>query len=108
MMRLFFDFQSFNPMSEPFDDWGCKFDLSQEQRRMDSEDFSGLAIDSTDGTGNKDFTVPCEAAGEDDDEVTETKIQAFLDEKVCYNLIFFEISSLYKNICVSSPVCAIM
>ncbi|XP_039123521.1 mitogen-activated protein kinase kinase kinase NPK1-like [Dioscorea cayenensis subsp. rotundata] len=72
---------SFNPMSEPFDDWGCKFDLSQEQRRMDSEDFSGLAIDSTDGTGNKDFTVPCEAAGEDDDEVTETKIRAFLDEK---------------------------
>ncbi|KAM0936483.1 putative mitogen-activated protein kinase kinase kinase STE-STE11 family [Dioscorea sansibarensis] len=94
---------SFNPISEPFDDWGCKFDMSQEQRRIDSEDFSDLAIDSTDGTGNKDFTVPCEAVGEDDDEVTETKIRAFLDEKVYDNLIFLKIPSLYKNRCISFP-----
>ncbi|KAJ0988238.1 hypothetical protein J5N97_006594 [Dioscorea zingiberensis] len=67
---------SFNPMSEPFDEWGCKFNMSQEHKRMDSEEFSNCAAD---GKENKDFTFPCEAVGEDD--VTETKIRAFLDEK---------------------------
>ncbi|KAA8527568.1 hypothetical protein F0562_034717 [Nyssa sinensis] len=45
--------KSFNPMSEPNDDWPCKFDDSPELERT----------------------------GDDDDEVTETKIRAFLDEK---------------------------
>ncbi|MQL78214.1 hypothetical protein Taro_010634 [Colocasia esculenta] len=58
--------QSFNPMSEPLDDdWPRKFDTSPDQRRLESDD----------------FTFPCGPTCEDDDEVTETKIRAFLDEK---------------------------
>ncbi|CAA7397833.1 unnamed protein product [Spirodela intermedia] len=62
--------QSFNPMCEPFDDeWPCKFDKTPEERRGGESD------------GGGGFTFPCGAACEDDDEVTETKIRAFLDEK---------------------------
>ncbi|KAG1327015.1 Mitogen-activated protein kinase kinase kinase NPK1 [Cocos nucifera] len=73
---------SFNPMSEPFDDWPCKFDISPEQVTMNSEDMdespNGASGDGREG--ENDFTFPCEPTCEDD-EVTETKIKAFLDEK---------------------------
>lgn len=72
-------------MSEPLDDWPCKYDISPEQRTV-SEEFSNNINDATkivkEGD-TTDFTFPCEASCEDSDEVTETKIRAFLDEKVC-------------------------
>lgn len=82
-------------MCEPTDDWPCKFDESPEMCK------SGLNL-STDQTISKhpgspgasnerenDFTFPCgPLAGDDDDEVTESKIRAFLDEKVCVLLSF--------------------
>ncbi|XP_072982338.1 mitogen-activated protein kinase kinase kinase NPK1-like isoform X1 [Typha latifolia] len=74
---------SFNPMSEPFDDWSCKFNISPEQRTISSQDFGELVVNgATDSVqkGENDFTFPCETMCEDD-EVTETKIRAFLDEK---------------------------
>ena len=62
-LRVFHPFQSFNPMSEPMDDeWPCKFDASIEAKH--------------------EFAFPCGMACEDDDEDTEMKIRAFLDEKV--------------------------
>ncbi|KAF7805116.1 mitogen-activated protein kinase kinase kinase NPK1 [Senna tora] len=79
--------QSFNPMSDPSDDWDCKFDMSPEL------DHSGVSINTDEmylpsghpGTLHeepKDFSFSCEpSVSEDDEELTESKIQAFLDEK---------------------------
>lgn len=80
--------KSFNPMCEPTDDWPCKLDQSIELER------SGIDLCSSQttcknacspgvsGKGENDFTFPCEPIPtEDDDEVTESKIRAFLDEK---------------------------
>ncbi|XP_054800903.1 mitogen-activated protein kinase kinase kinase NPK1 [Prosopis cineraria] len=78
---------SFNPMSEPSDDWSCKFDVSPEL------DHSGVSICTDEmykppghpeafQEEQKDFSFAGEASvSEDDDELTESKIQAFLDEK---------------------------
>ncbi|XP_059649988.1 mitogen-activated protein kinase kinase kinase NPK1 isoform X2 [Cornus florida] len=80
--------KSFNPMLEPNDDWPCKSDESPELERSRTNLFSGQTInkatDSTEASGNgdNDFTFPSgPVAAEDDDEVTESKIRAFLDEK---------------------------
>ncbi|KAK9146702.1 hypothetical protein Sjap_006605 [Stephania japonica] len=80
--------KSFNPMCEPSDDWPCKFDESPEP------DQRGIKLDSCDVVARtsgdpelsvqdeKDFTFPCgQPVSEEDDEVTESKIRAFLDEK---------------------------
>ncbi|XP_057466579.1 mitogen-activated protein kinase kinase kinase NPK1-like isoform X3 [Actinidia eriantha] len=79
--------KSFNPMSEPNDDWPCKFDESPELEKS-RINFSGQIINNaanmpeTSCNGDKDFTFPSgPSVAEDDDEVTETKIKAFLDEK---------------------------
>ncbi|GFP84003.1 mitogen-activated protein kinase kinase kinase npk1 [Phtheirospermum japonicum] len=79
--------QSFNPMCEPNDDWTCKFDESPELTKSGIE----LLPSQIDESGNRTFgyaevesgfTFPREQPGtEDDDEVTESKIRAFLDEK---------------------------
>lgn len=71
-------------MSEPSDDWPCKFGMRSEQR-MDLDDLGESISGATEGVGEAEngFTFPCDAAVcEHDDEVTETKIRAFLDEKV--------------------------
>uniref|UniRef100_A0A5B6Z2A7 mitogen-activated protein kinase kinase kinase n=1 Tax=Davidia involucrata TaxID=16924 RepID=A0A5B6Z2A7_DAVIN len=80
--------KSFNPMSEPNDDWPCKFDESPELDRSRMDLFSGQTINKAadspgaSGKGDNGFTFPSgPLAGEDDDEVTESKIRAFLDEK---------------------------
>lgn len=79
--------KSFNPMSEPTEDWPCKFDESPElsTSRMKSsfgqtaEANGSLGISSTE---KHEFSFPCGPSAQDDDEeVTETKIRAFLDEK---------------------------
>lgn len=75
-------------MSDPSDDWDCKFDMSPEL------DHNGVSINTDEmdmASGHpgdfhdeqKDFSFLCEpSVSEDDDELTESKIQAFLDEKV--------------------------
>lgn len=75
-------------MCEPGDDWPCKFDespLEISRTNMQSSQSINKAAGcsaASDKVGN-DFTFPCRpSVGEDDDEVTETKIRAFLDEKV--------------------------
>ncbi|XP_020581173.1 mitogen-activated protein kinase kinase kinase NPK1-like [Phalaenopsis equestris] len=62
--------KSFNPMSEPFDEWPSKLDAHV----LNSMDESS--------NGENKFAFPCEPTCEEDDyEVTERKIRAFLDEK---------------------------
>ncbi|KAK2969449.1 hypothetical protein RJ640_011346, partial [Escallonia rubra] len=79
---------SFNPMSEPNDDWPCKFDESPELDRSARNLITGQTTAKPGGSpgaagyGDEDFTFPNgPSAVEDDDEVTESKIRAFLDEK---------------------------
>uniref|UniRef100_A0ACD5ZYY8 Uncharacterized protein n=1 Tax=Avena sativa TaxID=4498 RepID=A0ACD5ZYY8_AVESA len=67
---------SFNPMSEPFDGWE-----GVEQRCSQSREFDGLAKHAEINMSENDFTFPCEGISEEDDEVTESKIKDFLDEK---------------------------
>ncbi|CAL5389827.1 unnamed protein product [Camellia sinensis] len=88
---LYDDFnKSFNPMSEPNDNWPCKSDDTLELESKVNL-LSGQTVNkATDiprasGKGNNDFTFPCgPSVAEDDDddnEVIESKIRAFLDEK---------------------------
>jgi hypothetical protein len=78
---VFCQFQSFNPISEPFDGWE-----GREQRSSQSRDFNGLANHAESNISENDFTFPCEGISEEDDEVTESKIKDFLDEKVFFML----------------------
>ncbi|KAK2646947.1 hypothetical protein Ddye_022142 [Dipteronia dyeriana] len=80
--------KSFNPMCEPTDDWPCKFDEIPEVERnvlnISSDQALSEAIGSTGLSGKREneFSFQCgSSAAEDDDEVTESKIRAFLDEK---------------------------
>ncbi|CAI9118555.1 OLC1v1020142C2 [Oldenlandia corymbosa var. corymbosa] len=80
--------KSFNPMCEPDDNWPCKFDESLELERHGTNLFSSQVIqdpeNNTGPSGMEDggFTFPVgQLAAEEEDEVTETKIRAFLDEK---------------------------
>ncbi|KAH7858932.1 hypothetical protein Vadar_029519 [Vaccinium darrowii] len=72
--------KSFNPMMEPDDGWSCKFDESPElekSRINEAAEISGASC-----TGDRDFSFPSgPSVAEDDDEVTESKIRAFLHEK---------------------------
>lgn len=80
--------QSFNPMSEPNDDWTCKFDESPELNKSNTQLLCSKIVESRNkslASGDVDygFTFPTGQSGpEDDDEVTESKIREFLDEKV--------------------------
>jgi len=84
-------------MCEPTDDWPCKFDGSLESERSGIDLSPCQTIQNAAGSpgvpgkGENDFTFPCGPTGaEDDDEVTESKIRAFLDEKVpCFQSSFF-------------------
>ncbi|XP_027349795.1 mitogen-activated protein kinase kinase kinase NPK1 [Abrus precatorius] len=78
--------ESFNPMSDPSDDWGCKFDASPEleNRGVNFGTDENYVPPDQSGADNvqKDFSfqgVP--SLSEEDDELTESKIKAFLDEK---------------------------
>ncbi|KAL4309481.1 hypothetical protein GQ457_01G022560 [Hibiscus cannabinus] len=78
--------KSFNPMCEPTEDWPCKFDQSSELRQSGVNLSLGETAEAAGTLGmsakEKDFTflhgLP---AADDDEEVTEIKIRAFLDEK---------------------------
>ncbi|KAE9593682.1 hypothetical protein Lal_00036500 [Lupinus albus] len=77
--------ESFNPMSDPSDDWGCKFDASPEldHKEVRSDiDESYMPPGHSGDKGHKDFSFPSvPSLTEDDEEVTELKIQDFLAEK---------------------------
>ncbi|XP_022748954.1 mitogen-activated protein kinase kinase kinase NPK1-like isoform X2 [Durio zibethinus] len=77
--------KSFNPMCEPTKDWPCKFDQSSELRGIAVNLSLGETLGAAGAPGmtgkEKDFTFPCGPPAADDDEVTESKIRAFLDEK---------------------------
>ncbi|XP_024980353.1 mitogen-activated protein kinase kinase kinase NPK1 [Cynara cardunculus var. scolymus] len=80
--------KSFNPMIEPDDDWSCQFDgspeLSKNAANLRPDQFSETTAETHGALGNEDngFTFPSGASGmEEEEELTETKIIAFLDEK---------------------------
>ncbi|KAL6655647.1 hypothetical protein ACP70R_006473 [Stipagrostis hirtigluma subsp. patula] len=72
---------SYNPMSEPFDNWERKFEIGPEQSSHKSTEFSGLAKHAESSITENEFTFPCEGSCEDDYVLTESKIKEFLDEK---------------------------
>lgn len=68
-------------MCEPTDDGPCKFGESLNVDRSGMNLSLGQTIHKV--AGSPDFEFACgPLASEDDDEVTESKIRAFLDEKV--------------------------
>jgi hypothetical protein len=83
-------------MSEPFDDWNNKYDISPEKSSNQSREFGGLAKHTGSSMTENDFTFPREGSCEDDDVLTESKIEAFLDEKVL---------SIYETNKHSVPYC---
>lgn len=81
-------------MCEPTDDWACKLDESSELGGNLME-LSGIQTGQESTSKGNDFTFPCgQSAAEDDEEVTESKIKAFLDEKV---LLFTKIFLSLQN-----------
>ncbi|ONM21680.1 NPK1-related protein kinase 2 [Zea mays] len=72
---------SYNPMSEPFDNWENKFDISPEQNSHQPMEFGELAKHVESSITGNDFTFPVGGSCEDDDVLTESKIKAFLEEK---------------------------
>ncbi|KAF9677567.1 hypothetical protein SADUNF_Sadunf08G0121200 [Salix dunnii] len=80
--------KSFNPMCEPLDDWPCKFDEDPLFKRggynlsCSQSNHEAIDIHEASGKGQNNFTFPCvPVVPEDDDEVIDSKIRAFLDEK---------------------------
>ncbi|XP_057546197.1 mitogen-activated protein kinase kinase kinase NPK1-like [Amaranthus tricolor] len=74
--------KSFNPMCEPNDDWPCKFDDSPEAGRSNI-DFPREDCGTAEASchGENEFSFSSEGLADDEEEVTESKIRAFLDEK---------------------------
>ncbi|KAK6930006.1 Protein kinase domain, partial [Dillenia turbinata] len=87
--------KSFNPMCEPDDDWPSKFGETPKLEKSEMH-FS---------SGQRDMMQERPSVAEDDDEVTESKIRAFLDEKA------LDLKKLQEELCntlnvTSSPVAA--
>ncbi|KAL6598474.1 hypothetical protein ACP70R_046173 [Stipagrostis hirtigluma subsp. patula] len=107
---------SFNPMSEPSDEWESKLDISPEQRFSQSREFGGLAKLAESQMSENDFTFPCEGICEEDDEFTESKIKEFLDEKATdlkklqtplyefYNTVNAGVSQGVSDVCRASNI----
>ncbi|WOK99821.1 mitogen-activated protein kinase kinase kinase NPK1-like [Canna indica] len=72
---------SFNPMCDPFDEWPQKFDINPEEKTMNLDEFHKSANDGPCSSRGNGFTFPSEPMPDDDEELTESKIRAFLDEK---------------------------
>ncbi|XP_076919496.1 mitogen-activated protein kinase kinase kinase NPK1-like [Bidens hawaiensis] len=79
--------KSYNPMMEPDDDWHCQFDGSPEVGpdtavNLFPDKVSEITAEAPVELDNDGFTFPNGASGiEEDEEVTEEKIRAFIDEK---------------------------
>ncbi|CAA3031481.1 mitogen-activated protein kinase kinase kinase NPK1-like isoform X2 [Olea europaea var. sylvestris] len=84
--QLTYDFnQSFNPMCDPDDDWPCKLDGNPEVEETGTRLLTSQVLEpgnKPQASGDCGLIFPSEPSiAEDDDEVTESKIKAFLDEK---------------------------
>ncbi|KAL3516091.1 hypothetical protein ACH5RR_022993 [Cinchona calisaya] len=82
------DNKSFNPMCEPCEDWLSKCDASPEvessSMKLDTEQKVDRPISCSPSPGKSKNVFSFSSTpsmDEDDDEVTESKIRAFLDEK---------------------------
>lgn len=92
---MFFYAQSFNPISEPSDDWECKFDGNSEREHKginletDQQMHLPPCCSEALSDADKKFSFPCgpSSLSEEDDELTESKITAFLDEKVLFVVV---------------------
>lgn len=95
-------------MCEPCDEWSCKYDETPEleNKRVDLDNAEAVdklagSSEST-GKGDNDFSFRYQRSlSEDDDELTESKIKAFLDEKVV--LLFLVINGsvvAFMNSCM--------
>lgn len=79
--------QSFNPMCDPDDVWPCKPDGNTEVEETGTRLLTSQVLEpgnrpQASGEDDCGFIFPSEPSiAEDDDEVTESKIKAFLDEK---------------------------
>ncbi|XP_038877020.1 mitogen-activated protein kinase kinase kinase NPK1-like isoform X2 [Benincasa hispida] len=76
--------KSYNPICEPSDDEDCKFDRSPVLDQGSNLHEETLAPGSCSGVLDEDqnFSFPSgRSFSEDEDELTESKIKAFLDEK---------------------------
>ena len=80
-------------MCEPTDDMRCQFYRSSETEQNGTNLDTGHQTDSpvgcsgTIGADEKDLSSPCgRSISEDDDVLTESKITAFLAEKVLFDL----------------------
>jgi mitogen-activated protein kinase kinase kinase ANP1 len=65
-------------MSEPFDNWESKFDISSGQNSNQSTKFGGLARHAESSITENYFTFPCAGSCEDSDVLMESN----LEEKV--------------------------
>lgn len=71
-------------MSEPLDEWPRhKFDMALEPSRENLDDFHKSVMGGSHTIGEEHDLTFSEPVADDDEEVTESKIRAFLDEKVC-------------------------
>lgn len=75
-------------MSEPLDEWSRhKFDMALEPNRENMGGFHKSVIgDGSHTIGEEHNFTFSEPVADDDEEGTESKIRAFLDEKVCSEL----------------------
>ena len=84
-------------MCEP-DEWSCKSDGTNElERPTTSDDNQPDGKVDCCSTGKRiDFAFHCgQSLSEDDDELTESKIRAFLDEKVFHSFFFYLFPSFF-------------
>lgn len=73
-------------MSEPCDDWGNECNISPEVEGRDPKLYMEQEDDRpASQSGSHEDCKNDSSPFEDDEEVTESKIRAFLDEKVLYN-----------------------
>ncbi|KAL5538346.1 hypothetical protein UlMin_045716 [Ulmus minor] len=88
--------KSFNPITEPSDEWECKFGGSSQRES------NGISLDTdqqihlpaccsgTYSDGHKELSVPAgPSLYETDDELIGSKIRVFLDGKVLFFFFFF-------------------
>ncbi|XP_055816762.1 mitogen-activated protein kinase kinase kinase NPK1 isoform X3 [Solanum dulcamara] len=90
--------KSFNPIAEPSDDWNCDYGMTPQSRQGNTDlvnnqegglrntdlvnnQEGGLGAGSSDSPNNNSAVLCGPSISEDEDELTESKIRAFLDEK---------------------------
>ncbi|XP_031378437.1 mitogen-activated protein kinase kinase kinase NPK1 isoform X2 [Punica granatum] len=106
--------KSFNPMSEPTDGWQCKFEESSEMERNTMKITTADKVIVDDGPdlldkGESGFSFQCaRSTTEDDEEVTESKIRAFLDEKALdLKRLQTPLYEFYNTINTTAPAAAV-